>query len=1081
MLTKQSILANVVLLAIFCHSFTLKAQDPSPVFKINYHPNVLDTNISHPSIQSFFKELNEEIMGETPIQEGISKDAGQIVLPASSYELLNGRTPVPWVSLSPLKNYLVACKMSKDYSEQTAFLFNYSTGKLIATFDKVTQFKFSEDDRNLAIAYKDEWGIYNTEKQKIIFQKSYEPNYNYESGYDSEDFIFINNDLFVFVEEHEKRGKNKINLFSLENGKMESVRTLKDNYYIRSNIQTKNNLIAYTEVYSREFKYSTDEIRRIIWEGKSSTLYDYAVVFINPKTLKEEVRLKDYMFIAFAEKSNTALIKLVKTQKLYQYSLKDKKMHTPIEVGYTEDITFCHNDSLILVNPTYSTSEIKFYSSKTGRLVKTIEGRKASCHPNNTQFFIVKKRYYGDEIPSLYSFDTYEEILSMKGKKNNLKFSDNGRYLIMEEDKGNSYSFNRCSIIDLQTSQRKLSFEDRIQIGTLDDDNLIAVSISDRQVIEFYDIEHKKHLMFLYVNRDGWLCFDQENRYDCSDQFKDHITFACFESTSFSNWQPIPFFRKDLHVSGLWSKCLTGYEYPFSTVGLKRCLGQKNDYYTLAKIEQHEMSSVNFVIDPTKDIVDLKNYSGKPITICKSEILYQVNVWDEKGAKMLFYFFVDNFGGFLALTPDGYFTQSSNFHGKVAIAIDNELYEVDQLFETYYRPDIIEGLLVNETINNRTNNNIKRGISSPPKIKLQTNKLDNTRGASIEATTFTKSIEVQVTAFNSGGGIRGIRLFNNNKIVDEIVYSDLHTSDSLVFNTQVNLQPGENTMTAVGWSRDHTESKPVQITYSLPSSTENTVKPNLYILSVGIDSYKNANYNLNYCVNDMQTFTDSVKAISQSIFNNTFSWTLNDEQATKSNILNMLDSISQLCKPQDVFIFYYAGHGYAPQGKEKSEFFFIANEVTQMSDSKNCTTYGLSGSEIRGRFKNIQANKQIAFIDACNSGTFTQQFTVRGASMENSLAKLSRSTGSAIYASTTTNQYASELKQLGHGVFTYVLLNALNGNAAMDNCEITATTLKSYIDNEVPNITKLYNGLEQYPTTFIYGQDFPLGIRCKQQ
>ena len=1077
MLKKQFILANVVLLAIFCHSFTLKAQDPSPVFKINYHPNVLDTNISHPSIQSFFKELNEEIMGEKPIQEGISKDAGQIVLPASSYELLNGRTLVPWVYISPLKNYLVACRMSKDYSEQKAFLFNYSTGKLIATFDKVTQLKFSEDDHNLAIAFKNEWGIYNFEKQKIIFQKTYEKDYWYESGDDPEDFIFINNGLFAFVEEHEKHGKNKINLFSFENGKMESTKTLKDNYYIR-NIQTNNNLIAYTEVYNREFKYSTEEIRRLVLEGKGSTLYDNTLVFINPKTLKEEVRLKDFMFIAFAEKSNKALIKHVKTQKLYQYSLDNKKMHTPIEVGYTKEITFCHNDSLILVNQ-FSGSEINFYSSTTGELVKSIEGDNATCHPNNTQFFIVKKSYRGDKVYSLYSFDTYGEVLVMD-KKDKLKFSDNGRYLIMEEDKGSSYSFNRYSIIDLQTSQRKLSFEDRVQVKKLDDDNLIAVSISDRQVIEFYDIEQKKHLMFLYVNRDGWLCFDQENHYDCSDQFKDHITFACFESTSFSNWQPIPFFRKDLHIRGLWSKCLSGYEHPFSTAGLKRCLGQKNDFYTLANIEQNEMSSVNFVIDPTKDIVDLKNYSGKPIAICKSEILYQVNVWDEKGAKMLFYFFVDNFGGYLALTPDGYFTQSKSFQGRVAIGIDNELYEVDQLFETYYRPDIIEGLLVNETINNRTNYNIKRGVSSPPKIKLQANKLDNTRGAGVEATSFTKSIEVEVTALNTGGGIRGIRLFNNKKIVDEIEYDDLLTQDSIVFNTKVNLKPGENTVTAVGWSSDYTESQPVQIGYSLPSSKENTDKPNLYILSVGIDSYKNANYNLNYCVKDMQTFTDSVKAISQSIFNNTFSWTLYDEQATKSNILYMLDSIAVLCNPQDVFIFYYAGHGYAPQGKEKSEFFFIANEVTQMSDSKNCAIYGLSGTEIRGRFKNIQANKQIAFIDACNSGTFTKQFTLRGANMENSLAKLSRSTGSAIYASTTSSQYASELEQLGHGVFTYVLLNGLNGNAAMDNCEITATTLKSYIDNEVPNVTKLYNGLEQYPTTFIYGQDFPIGIQCKK-
>ena len=1046
----------------------VRGQSVSPVYRINHYIDTANLNLSTSSIQSFYKELNEEIMGETAVQEGISKDAGQIVLPASGYELLNVRTPVPWIYLSPLKNYLVVSKMSKDYSEQTAFLFNYRKGELIATFDHVTQLEFSEDDRNLAMALKDEWCIYNFEKQEVTFRKTYEKDYRYASGYDPEDFIFLNNDFFVFVEEHETHGKNKLNVFSFDSQQIESTKTLKDNYYI-TDIQTKNNFIAYAEVYSREFKYSTDEIRRLRLEGKGSMLYDYAVVFINPKTLKEELRLKDYTFIAFAEKSNTALIKHLKTQKIYQYSLDDKKMHTPIEVGYAKDITFCHNDSLILVNPMSSSSEITFYSSKTGELVKSIEGDKATCHPNNTQFFIVKKSYKGDNNPSLYGFDTYEEILAMKG---NLEFSENGRYLIMKKGK-------RRSIIDLQTSQRKLSFEDRVQVETLDDDNLIAISISDNQVVEFYDIEQEKHLMYLYVNRDGWLCFDQENRYDCSDQLKNSITFTCFGSSPFGNWQPTPFYRKDLHVSGLWSKCFSGYEYPFSAVGLKRCLGRKNDYYTLANIEQDEMSSVNFVIDPTKDLVDLKSYSGKPITICKSEILYQVNVWDEEDAKMLFYFFVDHFGGYLALTPDGYFTQSSSFKGKVAIAIDNELFHVNQLFETYYRPDIIDGLLTIKTVDNRTNNNIKRGISTPPKIKLQINKTANTRGARVDDFKNTKSIEIQVTALNRGGGIGGVRLFNNNKIIYEIATEDLLTQDSLVFKTTVNLQEGENTVTAVGWSSDHTECKPVQLVYTLPLSEEKIAKPNLYIFSIGIDRYKNSLYNLNYCVNDMQAFTDSVQVVSHSIFNATYSWTLNNEQATKSNILNELDSIALLCQPQDVFIFYYAGHGYALQGKEKSEFYFITNEVTQMSDKANCDTYGISGTEIKDRLKNIQANKQIAFIDACNSGTFTEQFTLRGPSMETSLAKLSRSTGSAIYASTNNNQYASEFKQLGHGVFTYVLLNALGGNASLANCEITLATLKSYIDDAVPKVTKQYKGLEQYPTSFIYGQDFPIGVKCK--
>jgi hypothetical protein len=62
-----------------------------------------------------------------------------------------------------------------------------------------------------------------------------------------------------------------------------------------------------------------------------------------------------------------------------------------------------------------------------------------------------------------------------------------------------------------------------------------------------------------------------------------------------------------------------------------------------------------------------------------------------------------------------------------------------------------------------------------------------------------------------------------------------------------------------------------------------------------------------------------------------------------------------------------------------------------------------------------------------------------------------------------------------------VLIKALTGNAAMENCQITVSTLKSYIDEEVPKVTQAYKGTEQYPTTFMYGQDFPVGVKCKMK
>ena len=102
-----------------------------------------------------------------------------------------------------------------------------------------------------------------------------------------------------------------------------------------------------------------------------------------------------------------------------------------------------------------------------------------------------------------------------------------------------------------------------------------------------------------------------------------------------------------------------------------------------------------------------------------------------------------------------------------------------------------------------------------------------------------------------------------------------------------------------------------------------------------------------------------------------------------------------------------------------------------------------------------------------------------GGRLENALAKLSRSTGSAIFASTTKDQFATESSELKHGVFTFVLMEALNGGASTGNCQITVASLKNFIDDQIPFYTEKYKGKAQYSTTFMFGQDFPIGVKCK--
>ena len=94
---------------------------------------------------------------------------------------------------------------------------------------------------------------------------------------------------------------------------------------------------------------------------------------------------------------------------------------------------------------------------------------------------------------------------------------------------------------------------------------------------------------------------------------------------------------------------------------------------------------------------------------------------------------------------------------------------------------------------------------------------------------------------------------------------------------------------------------------------------------------------------------------------------------------------------------------------------------------------------------------------------------------QKNLAIVARSTGTHWMAASGSKQFANEFSSLGHGAFTYVLLKALQGEAA-SNKMITVNGLKSYLKVKVPELMKKYNGAEQYPASYGYGNDFPVEI-----
>ena len=75
-------------------------------------------------------------------------------------------------------------------------------------------------------------------------------------------------------------------------------------------------------------------------------------------------------------------------------------------------------------------------------------------------------------------------------------------------------------------------------------------------------------------------------------------------------------------------------------------------------------------------------------------------------------------------------------------------------------------------------------------------------------------------------------------------------------------------------------------------------------------------------------------------------------------------------------------------------------------------------------------------------------------------------------------QFAIELEELGHGAFTYTLLEGLEGKADRSgDGAITIRELMGYVEDRLPDLSEEAGGEPQFPVINSKGQDFPIAFR----
>jgi WD40 repeat protein len=511
-------------------------------------------------------------------------------------------------------------------------------------------------------------------------------------------------------------------------------------------------------------------------------------------------------------------------------------------------------------------------------------------------------------------------------------------------------------------------------------------------------------------------------------------------------------------------------------------------------------------------------------------------------------------GEWIAWTPDGFFASSANGARSIGYSINRGLAKtakyvsVDQLYDRFYRPDLIYTKLYGDSENlwqqKEASTDVKTVLAGglAPRVSF----IEPNSDTSVDQHT----VDAKASVMDQGGGIGKVVWKINGVTV--ATYSDADRpmsrtttgqgqskSSAVSLKQQLNLMPGENTIELTAYNRQNEiESPPAMITLKfkspaaappvaqrppisvsppeappaspppapppivasappiddkvepMPSSSSpspsthislvspgkdtTTTAPTLHLLVVGINRYRDKALELRYAVQDGRALIDTIRQTGAPLFRQVKVTPLFDDQATLKGVESAFHKANKTVNTQDVFMLYLAGHGVTLDGR----YYFLPQDF-RYYDEAAIRANAINQEHLQRWLAGVPARKSLVLIDTCESGSFSQSMVaVRGMAEKTAISKLTRATGRATIVASTDEQPAAEGYR-GHGVFTYVLLQALrhaDGEFGNRDGYTGLFELAAYVNDQVPTITMDAFKFEQIPQVHMVGTDFPIGV-----
>ena len=266
-------------------------------------------------------------------------------------------------------------------------------------------------------------------------------------------------------------------------------------------------------------------------------------------------------------------------------------------------------------------------------------------------------------------------------------------------------------------------------------------------------------------------------------------------------------------------------------------------------------------------------------------------------------------------------------------------------------------------------------------------------------------------------------------------------------------------------------------------------KPTLYAVAMGVSEYANPEWNLKYAAKDARDILERVKSRSGSIYGEIKELLLTDRDATKESLGKIREFLSK-ATVDDTVLMFVAGHGLLDS---KYDYYFGTSDI----DFDNPSAKGIAFGEFDDLLADLPCLRKSLLVDTCHAGELDEDEKknlasaaglpaplplVQGVAMrsvgkrgmtikptegargksewydrlQSLFVDLRRGSGSTILSSSAGAEYSLESSEQKNGLFTYAVLEALDGKKSSDTNKdgsVTMSELADYVKTRVAALT----------------------------